>query len=94
MTRDEAKVLDSQIRQNCEANGYSVNWWADSGQVVMKRNGQVKLSYSVRDDDKVDVVRKSINDALTGFVFKIRVTDMMGYYHPEIRMTAVITPLS
>lgn len=93
MTRSEANILNDQIRLMLDQSEHSVNWIMDSGEVVMKRNGQVKLSYSVRSDmDEAKEVKRLIGEFLKGKfdVVRLTLTNMLNTYRSEVKVTVVI----
>lgn len=92
--RQQCKDLDTLIRHHLDVNNHCVDWQMDSGQVVLKKNGDVKLSYSVRSTfADAKVVKQLIIDflAMRRIAFKrIVTTNMLEEYRSEVRITLLI----
>ena len=87
MNRQQAQSLKQTITDQAEQVGIECEWLLETGTLVMKRNGQIKFSFSLRSgiqkevDDLKSIINKNIPSG------KIRVCNMMEAYRPEIRVT-------
>lgn len=94
MTRDQAKILDRQIRDHSKNNGVSVDWMVDTGEVVLKRDGTIKLSYSIRTSfEDAEVFKRSVIRFLTTKSIKIKrivLTNMLDTYRSQVKVTVLI----
>lgn len=86
--------LRSELVDKFRAADIRCRWLADTGKVVIKQSGEVRLSFSLRDEYTLEgdvvimkaIVAKQLPEAT------IKTLNMLRGHHPEYRVTVIIKP--
>lgn len=94
MDRNQANVIRSKMVDLFEKNGIACKWKLESGTIVMKRNGEVKISFSLRDEQtyKNDVVKMKelVSQEFPELTVKYTNSNQMSTFRPEYRLILTI----
>lgn len=90
MDRNQANEMREKLVDLFEKNGIQCKWHADLCGTVMKRNGEVKMSFSLRDEQtcKSDVVKMKelVSKEFPELSVTYKTSNLLSTFRPEYRL--------
>lgn len=94
MERNQVIQMREKMVDLFEKNGVVCKWKNETGTIVMKRNGEVKISFSLRDEQtyKNDVVKMKelVSKEFPELSVKYTNSNQMSTFRPEYRLILTI----